>query len=334
MRDRLELVWLRLTLLPRALWVSIALVVVLAGVGGGGILVVGQLQGGTENEIQVTTSVPIEANENVIAGLVTTVRKEKDAPSSVIAAVNLVRSNDSLLFSCDEALREVGKAMYVKFGLDAVTGDTTLCAQQYVIGVALAALEAETKTASTAAKVADRCGETKDEAGCVGGVVAALGQVSDPSVGLKFCDTRSKAGQQECATNAVRSLLSNRQEPFPVKICTDLPAGKVKDGCAAGVGGKYSEVDKNLAECSKFAGSAKISCVYGFASILALQPEGLQFTPAMYNECGATANCVNDFVQVLRGHSRDAADIQAECARFEGLDVQKVCTEAGKKSGK
>jgi hypothetical protein len=224
--------------------------------------------------------------------------------------------------------------MYVKFGLDAITGDTSLCAQQYVIGVAMAALEAESKTATTAAKIADRCESTKDEAGCVGGVVVALGEVSDISVGLKFCDTRPKNGQQECATNAVRPLLSNRQEAFPVKVCTDLAAGKVKDGCAAGVGGKYSGIDSTLTECSKFSGSAKIACVYGFASLLALQPEGLQFTPAMYNECGVTANCVTDFVQVLRGHDRNATDIEAECARFEGLDVQKVCIEAGKKSGK
>lgn len=338
MRERLELIWLRITLLPKAVSVLLVGVLVVGVIGGSAALFVntgGSIPGigSTDTKTsdisgEILAAGTREASSKEIAELVKKVSAETDPGRAVRLATSEVRYDDSLDFSCEKVLKSVGASLYAKFGADSVSGDSAYCAANLVVGVTLAAFEADGATITTAKSVAAGCENAIDRSGCLGGVVAALSTRLGADRALEFCGSET-SNRTDCGANAVRPLLSDRVKPMPISVCTELRDGEVKDGCALAFGSRYSGIEQTIPECeAKLKSSALTNCEYGFALLLGTPPAGITTNAAMFNQCAVAKSCAEQYARALRDRGSTLEQVQQLCLNFEAITARKACEAA------
>lgn len=333
MRDRFELFWLRITLLPKAVLIGVAGSIVVGVIGGGAALylntvnvapVVTSTGPGSESGAAASGAAR-EASAKQIQELVAKTLTETDPGRAVRAASTAVQYDDMLTFSCERALQAVGAALYEKFGASAVGGDSSLCAANLVVGATLAAFKAEGASVSTARTIDRECVNALDRSGCQNGVVAAIAQEIGAQEALSYCGSEADDAVG-CASNAVRPLLSNRVDPMPISVCATLRAGDVKNGCALAFGTRYAGVEETLSICAeKLEGAALAKCEFGYATLLASPPAGLSATAAMFNQCAVAKSCPEVYAQVQRDGGRTIAQVAELCRNFEALRARDAC---------
>jgi hypothetical protein len=338
MRDRLELIWLRITLLPKAVSVLLVGVLVVGVIGGSAALFVNT--GGSIPDIGPNTTKNTDTTGDVlaadtreasaaeIAALVKKVDAETDPGRAVRVATNEVRYDDSLDSSCEKVLKTVGASLYKKFGAEAVSGDSAYCAANLVVGATLAAFQADGATIATAKSVAAGCENALDRNGCIGGVVAGVSTRLGADQALEFCGSQT-ANRTECGSNAVRPLLSDRVKPMPISVCTKLADGEVKNGCTLAFGTRYAGLEQTIPECeAKLKGDALTNCEYGFALLLGAPPAGITTNPALFNQCAVAKNCPSQYARVLRDSGRTVEQVEQQCMNFEAVSAREACLRA------
>lgn len=354
MRDRLSLIWLRLSLLPKSV-VALLLVAVLTGVGGVFYFtgsneatsnkVVSKENGGSttlDKSGNVNTAKPSaspsskgsgsvtavnerEATPLQIENLITQVSKESDAERAMKIAIGQIRGNDALLFSCDQVLRKVGVALHKKFGTDAVVGEIDLCGFAVVIGM-LDSVYADNGVSDSSTKsLANAClGLSNLSGGCVGATARGYAERRNLPAALKVCGSFSDEIKYPCAWGASATESANFNKKMDIQSCLES-TGRVLEGCASAFGGRYSGVDTTLEECNKFKGSAYASCVYGFSIIVALPPKGVNITDVNYRQCAVAKSCAAGAGTILRDSGRSKDQVFAFCKKFEAAVARNEC---------
>ncbi|MFM7088011.1 MAG: hypothetical protein ACKOW9_00545 [Candidatus Paceibacterota bacterium] len=355
MRDRLSLLWLRVSLLPKG--VAFLLVVALIGGGGAGYYFLSTSSSNkvaeavrenstSSNKAQETK--PVNGNVNPtrpglaeepatpeqVESLVTQVSKESDAERAMKIATTQVRSNDALLFSCDDVLRKVGVALHKKFGTSAVVGEMDLCGYAVVIGI-LESVYADSGVSDASTKsVITACLSSPNLAGgCVGAAARGYAEKRNLATAIRICDDyiNSKIADTEqgdiaytCAWGASATESIKFDKKMSIDSCLKSK-GRVLEGCLSAFGGRYLGVETTLEECKRFKDSAYAACVYGFSLIVAFPPKGVEIGDVIYRQCAVAQGCAKSTATLLKDSGRSRDQIFAFCKKYESAVARNEC---------
>ena len=356
---RLELLWLRLQVLPRPVLAILLSVVLLAGGAGGYVLVTsggasdssvaaGTTTNGNTNSSQSgssttkpTTSKPGSntanpgtdadpaAEQKALNTLLKVVDSEVDAARATRIAITSVRGNTAMNAACASNLQSIGRAMWSKFGVKAIAGDNGYCGSALVHGIA----ESEFKKNGIGKLSAyrDACTTaTTSPALCIGGLAFAYAVETSVPKALSFCSGTLEKFQYDCSSYATRLLGESTKTEFPISVCKELKSA-TRLGCLSTFGQRVLGVGTTLSECSKLSAEDNLACVATF-SLMLVNPPTAAGTPSLttlFNQCAISTGCPENFGRRLRYEGSGDEQVAAKCNKvFEAATAKKSCIAA------